>query len=150
MTESGTPLEPLPEVSEPLQLWKRANFIPAPHFYKLNQACVIINKAFDNGFGCFLVGSSRERRDYRDVDVRLILSDAEYARLFQLGGGWTDALWSLMCTTFSDWLSQQSGLPVDFQIQQQTRANAQHPGAGRRSALGVFLDYPGERPSDGE
>lgn len=132
---------------EPLQPW-RANFIPAPHFYKLNQACAIINQAFGNGFGCYLVGSSREHRDYRDVDVRLILDDDEYERLFGAGGSYTNALWSLMCVTISDWLSQQSGLPVDFQIQQQTQANVDHPGAGRRSALGIFLDYPGERPTE--
>ena len=41
---------------------------------------------------------------------------------------------------------QQSGLPIDFQIQRQTQANAEHEG--KRSALGLFrIDYPGERPS---
>ncbi len=131
---------------DPWKPWKRANYVPAPHYYKLNQACTIVNSAFDS-FGCYLVGSSLERRDFRDVDVRLILSDEEYARLFRTAdGGWMDPFWSLLCTTISDWLSQQSGLPIDFQIQQQTRANAQH--SGMRSALGVFVDYPGERPSD--
>ena len=127
----------------------RANYIPAPHFYNLNQAVALINRAF-GGFGCYLVGSSRERRDYRDVDVRLILSDAEYDHLFRSsdGQGWVNPLWSLMCTSISLWLKQQTDLPVDFQIQRQTQANADHPGVGNRAALGIFLDYPGERPSD--
>lgn len=130
------------------QKW-RANYIPAPHFYNLNQACALINKAF-GGFGCYLVGSSRKKRDYRDVDVRLILDDAEYDRLFKStdGMGWVNPFWSLLCTSISLWLRQQTDLPIDFQIQRQTQANKDHPGAGNRAALGIFLDYPGERPSE--
>ena len=128
--------------------WKRSNYVAAPHFYNLNQACVIVNRAFTNGFGCYLVGSACVRKDYRDVDVRLILDDAEYDRLFggKDRGGYLNAFWSLQCTTISAWLSTQSGLPVDFQIQRRTEANEQHDGP--RHPLGVFLDYPGERPSD--
>lgn len=123
----------------------RANYVPAPHYYNLNQACALINKAFPNG-QCYLVGSSLVRRDYRDVDVRLILDDDEYARRFRSPeGGWTDAYWSLLCTSITLWLRQQTDLPIDFQIQQQTRANRDHDG--KRSALGIFLDYPGELPS---
>lgn len=126
----------------------RANFLPAPHFYNLNQACAVVNTAF-GGFGCYLVGSSLERRDFRDVDVRLILADAEYDRLFKGETSWLDAFWSLTCTSVSLWLSQQAGLPIDFQIQRQSKANEQH-GDKQRSALGVFLSYPGERPSENE
>ena len=132
-----------PEVPE--RKW-RANWVAAPHFYNLNSACCLINKAF-NGFGCYLVGSSLDRRDYRDVDVRYIMYDDEYDRMFKNDSGWTNPLWSLMCTSISMWLSQQSGLPIDFQIQRQTQANAEHKGK-KRSALGIFLDYPGECPSD--
>lgn len=140
------------EVKDP-KAWKRANYVPAPHFFALNHACTILNRAL-GGYGCYLVGSSLERRDYRDVDVRYILSDEEFDRLFRVeakdadGGsaGWLNPLWSLMCTAISGWLRDQTGLPVDFQIQRQTQANAQHKGT--RGALGIFLDYPGERPSD--
>lgn len=133
----------------------RANYVAAPGFYNLNQACRLVNDAFGGSFGCYLVGSSLERRDYRDVDVRCILEDEAFDRLFRVRpqdaesgvAGWLNPLWSLMCTSISLWLSQQTGLPVDFQIQRQTQANAQHPGK-KRSALGIFLDYPGERPSD--
>lgn len=128
----------------------RANFVPAPHYYNLNQACTIVNRAFQDyaGFGCYLVGSSLKTRDFRDVDVRLIMDDAEYDKLFR--SGHLDALWSLMCTTISAWLSQQSGLPIDFQIQKQSYANehfSQKDGH-QRNALGIFLDYPGIRPSE--
>lgn len=133
---------------------KRPNYLPAPHFYNLNQACALINKAFPGM--CYLVGSSLARRDYRDVDVRLILDDAEYDRIF-VAGDWTNAYWSLLCTSISLWLRQQTDLPIDFQIQRQTQANEMHgrdsdaPASSsgkKRSALGIFLDYPGDRPSD--
>lgn len=122
----------------------RANWVPAPNFYNLNQACALINRAFNAT--CYLVGSSLERRDYRDVDVRLILDDAAYDALFPLGLDWADAFWSLICTTTSLWLRQQTDLPIDFQIQRQTDANRLHEG--KRSALGTFLNYPGEAPRD--
>jgi len=125
----------------------RANYVPAPHYFALNQACDVINRAFSNGsFGCYLVGSSLERANYRDVDVRCIMSDAAYDQLFRTEQTWCNPLWSLMCTSISVWLAQMTGLPIDFQIQRQSHANEKHPG--KRSALGVFLDYPGERPTD--
>lgn len=143
---------PCGEPWKPERKWKRANYVPAPHFYNLNQACAVINRAFEGGFGCYLVGSSIDRRDFRDVDVRYIMEDAAYDRLFRCkdghGGGHLNALWSLMCTAISLQLSQQSGLPIDFQIQRQSQANAEHDG--KRQPLGIFLDYPGERPSEAE
>jgi hypothetical protein len=118
---------------------KRANYIGAPHFFNLNQACLTLNQAF--GFGhIYLVGSSIERRDFRDVDVRCILPDEKFAQLFSglTGDPTRNAFWSLLCSSISLWLSQHSGLPVDFQIQQQTVANAENNGP--RHALGLFID----------
>lgn len=141
------------EETKPRREWKRANYLPAPHFFALNQACDFLNRAL-GGFGCYLVGSSLERRDYRDVDVRFILPDEEFDWMFRVRpgdaesgvGGWLNPLWSLMCLSISVWLREQTKLPIDFQIQRQTQANEKH--SGTRSALGIFLDYPGERPSD--
>lgn len=134
--------------TDPKPEMRRANWLPAPGYFALNAACAIINSAFENGFGCYLVGSSLERRDHRDVDVRYIMDDASFDAMFRCGGERAhDALWSLMCLSISLWLSQQSGLPVDFQIQRQTDANERHKG--NRSALGIFLAYPGELPSLG-
>jgi hypothetical protein len=114
----------------------RANYLPAPAVFHLDHACAMIHDAFDD---CpYLVGSSLVTRDYRDVDVRLILADEKFDHYFP------DAyrapryhpLWSLMCSTISDWLARQSGLPVDFQIQRRTEANTQY--TGQRQALGMF------------
>ena len=123
---------------------KRANFIGAPHFFDLNQACRVVAEAF--GHSLYLVGSSLERRDYRDVDVRCILDDAEFDGLFPglVGHGYAyNARWSIVCSSISLWLSQHSNLPVDFQIQRMTEANAEY--AGPRSALGFFVGPPEER-----
>ena len=126
--------------------WKRANYVAAPHFYNLNQACAILNRCFEKGFGCYLVGSALTTKDYRDVDVRYIMDDESYDKLFKNDRGWTNPLWSVMCTSISLWLSKATDLPIDFQIQRQSTANAEHHG--KRAALGIFLDYPGDRPSE--
>lgn len=125
---------------------KRANFLPSPHFLQLNQACLFVSQAFDSH--PYLVGSCLVKRDYRDVDIRLILEDEKYDKMFgpKAECGYLNAYWSLLCTSISMYLSTASGLPIDFQIQRQTQANEKH--SGQRHALGIFLDYPGERPSD--
>lgn len=117
---------------------KRANWLGAPAAYDLNQACRTVWDAF--GGSVYLVGSCLTKRNHRDVDVRVILSDDEYARMFP-GMGSTpsrDAFWSLLCTSISMWLSARSGLPVDFQIQQQTAANEEYPKQARHP-IGFFL-----------
>lgn len=127
---------------------KRANWLPAPHFYNLNQACRLINEAFGDKYGCYLVGSCLHRRDYRDVDVRFIMDDAEFERLFPRAADtpYLNPLWSLMCTSFSLFLQKHSDLPVDFQIQQQTVANTQcsQKAGHERHPLGIFL-HPNPR-----
>jgi len=140
------PVEALP------RKWERSNFVPSPHFLNLNVACRFVNQALGDGFGCYLVGSACTRRDYRDVDVRFIMADAAFDQLFNIEpkdgdsgrGGWLNPLWSLMCSSISLWLSQQTSLPVDFQIQRQTQANAMHDGP--RHALGILIDPPEKRP----
>ena len=96
----------------------------------------------------YLVGSCLERRDYRDVDVRAILEDADFDRRFpKLAGGagphQFDPEWSLVCASISLWLEQRTGLPIDFQIQRQTQANASEDNKGKtRWALGLFRAAP--------
>jgi hypothetical protein len=118
----------------------RVNFIGAPEFYNLNAACLLVTEAFRNiSYGVFHVGSSIERRDYRDVDVRCIMADDDFERFFAAKrGGWSNALWSLICTSISSWLKERTGLPIDFQIQSMTEANTDYPN-GHRNALGLFV-----------
>ena len=119
---------------------KRANYIAAPHYFNLNIACRVLTDAF--GHNLYLVGSSLLRRDYRDVDVRCILDDSEFDRMFTKANPTAahyDPLWSIMSSSISLWLSQHSGLPVDFQFQRQTEANDEHKGM--RSAVGIFVNF---------
>jgi hypothetical protein len=121
----------------------RGDWIPAPAAYELNAACAYLAEAF--GHHLYQVGSSLRRRDFRDVDVRCILPDQAFDALFpriSSGGHDHDARWAIMCTSISMWLSARTSLPIDFQIQRQTDANAKYPKGGR-NALGILLNQKG-------
>ena len=93
-----------------------------------------VRRAF--GYIPYHVGSSLANKDgWRDVDVRLILPDEEYAAL---GYGVPDqqhynAKWVSTCLAWSAFGKALTGLPIDFQIQQRSYANATFPG--NRSGL---------------
>lgn len=112
----------------------------SPHqMNRLNLACIPIREAF--GHPPYLVGSVVRGGAYRDVDVRTILSDEEYDRLGFAppdddGASHRDPMWALLNAAISEWLSGLSGLPIDYQIQRMTEANAGHEGY--RSALGIL------------
>ena len=117
---------------------KKANYVGAPAIFALELACRQINEAFD-GFGCYHVGSSLERPDWRDVDIRFIMQDEKFQELFpDAGRHWEqDARWLLLTTSISEHMSKRTGLPVDFQFQPQTHANERHKGT--RHAIGLVL-----------
>lgn len=116
----------------------KAIYVGAPACFALELACREISEAFD-GYGCYVVGSSLERPDFRDVDVRFIMEDDKFAALFpRAGSNWEhDARWLLLTTALSARLSHLTGLPVDFQFQPQSHANKQF--TGRRSAVGMIM-----------
>lgn len=122
---------------------RRSHFLPPAQYQSLERCAEVVNRAF-NGFGCFLVGSVHYRRDWRDVDVRYIAADAEFDRLFPATPA-GDAFWSFVVWTTATWMHAETGLPVDFQIQRQSDANAEHDGV--LSAIGYVRAYPGELPT---
>jgi hypothetical protein len=125
-------------VSDPAPRHKACH-VGAPAIFALQTECREIARAFDT-FGIYLVGSALERADWRDVDVRMIMDDADFDALFPdaTDGGWEfDPRWSLLTVAISAHLSARTGLPIDFQIQRQTHANKQH--AGPRNCL--CIDY---------
>lgn len=89
------------------------------------------------GYLPYLVGSAAAGKQWRDVDVRLILPDDEFDHLFPPveTGQFPDGLWSLLCAAISELAAKRTGLPIDFQIQRQTYANDRFPGP--RHALGL-------------
>lgn len=123
---------------------KKGIYIGAPACFALELACRQICEAF-GGHHCYVVGSCLEKPDWRDVDVRYILEDADFEVLFpgatlhEGGGGcWEqDPRWLLMTVSISEHLSRVTGLPIDFQFQSQTHANARHKGS--RSCIGLHI-----------
>jgi hypothetical protein len=93
-----------------------------------------VKRAF--GHTCYHVGSSlMEKHGWRDVDVRLLLPDDEYAQM-KLGDPrypQHNKRWVSLVRAWSSFGESLTGLPIDFQIQQQTYANETFPGV--RSAL---------------
>ena len=96
------------------------------------------------GHHAYLVGSAtRKKVGWRDVDVRLILPDGEYEALFlhpTVGQPQRfDYKWRAHCLAWSLLGQEMTGLPVDFQIQHMSVANAGGV-EGPRLAIGVQLD----------
>lgn len=105
----------------------RRCMIGVPEIFELEHVCDFVAKAFGNNI--YLVGSATERMDYRDVDLRMIMPDAQFAVLFGMNeNGELNRFWSLLCTSISLYMRDKTGLPVDFQIQQMTDANTRHRG----------------------
>lgn len=118
----------------------RVNYLTVSENASLKLAAEPIDKAFPDSLGIYHVGSSCTRKDYRDVDVRLILPDEEFERLFGKVKP-TPArlnLWFLVCWALSEWMQKRTGLPIDFQIQSQAMANVPDHKGHPRNAL--FFD----------
>lgn len=124
-----------------------ASYLSPHQLRRLDLACAPVRAAWPD-HGPYLVGSVLKRADYRDVDVRVILVDEQWDAMFpdatvdpSDGGGHADARWTVLCAALSEWISAVSGLPVDFQIQRMTEANAAYSSKNGdlRNALGLRL-----------
>ncbi len=86
-----------------------------------------------------------------DVDIRVILPDDQYESL-GLGdpkNPHRNARWVALVLAFSALGEKMTGLPIDFQIQQQTNANLTTKG-NQRSAIGIVpLRIKDEEPLRG-
>ena len=92
------------------------------------------------------VGSSVNQPLWRDVDVRVMLSDERWAELGLGEIGKRNAVWNGFTLAFSALGKAMTGLPIDFQLQTVRDANERYDGT--RFALGVrssVRDY-GYRP----
>jgi hypothetical protein len=143
---------PQPPSGEPATP-RKGVYIGAPACFALEEAIRPVCDAFGayggSGLvGCYIVGSCLERPDWRDVDVRLMMSDDEFAALFpDAGAQWEhDARWLLLTVAISERLSRLTGLPIDFQFQPNSHANERHNG--RRNAIG--LRFPSARESQAQ
>ena len=110
----------------------RASYLTVCQQFNLNVACRALS---DFGFGTYQVGSSLSRPDFRDVDLRCILSDDEYDQMvFETGAPGQRRL-KFLNVAVSEWIAARTGLPIDFQFQRQTEANAEFTGS--RNSVGA-------------
>lgn len=114
----------------------RVTPLTTTELYRLDKACTVVRQAF--GHPPYLVGSAGAGTadTWRDVDVRLILDDGEFAEACP-----TKERWELLSLAISVYLTTASGLPVDFQIQQMSAANEKHDGP--RNPLGMGRIFAG-------
>lgn len=111
----------------------RTDLLTTTEMYHLDQACRVISAAF--GGQCpYLVGTAGVggADSYRDVDVRLMLGDDEFAAACP-----TRERWELLCLSIGTYLSSRTGLPVDFQVQRKAEALKRF-GDRPRNPLGLI------------
>lgn len=108
--------------------------LDAPDLDRLDLASILVCEALDTP--PYLVGSCLDRPDFRDVDIRVILADEHYERLFERPA--KDPLRHLLQVAITEHYVRATGLRIDFQIQKRSTANAQHPGSARRHPLGIY------------
>lgn len=141
-TRSGVPIhEPLLKAIEDAlpNEHTRHCYIGAPEAYSLDQVAHFVSKALGNT--CYLVGSATEKRDFRDVDIRMIFDDVKWVALFgDKSSGGHSFFWSLLCVSVSEYMSKRTGLKVDFQIQKRSsvrKSDWEKP----RSPIGMFYSF---------
>jgi hypothetical protein len=86
------------------------------------------------GWSTYLVGTAMQPRDGkppRDIDVRTIVKDKQHDRLTKAIGQKGVAFLGI---AIGQYLASLTGLPIDYQIQRMTEANALHEGT--RNPLG--------------
>src|SRR5258708_5012884 len=97
-----------------------------------------IHSAF--GHVAYRVGSSLAEKTWRDVDVRLLIPDDEYEAKFGLVSDFpyvsrTSKAWIAIVLAWTTFGRHITGLPIDFQIQPVSWANA-----NESKSRGALLD----------
>lgn len=98
-----------------------------PQGMLLNEFGDFISKSFGT-LSVYHVGSSMgdNKKDWRDVDIRLMLTDDEWSSLFgdlHPIDCHRSQKWRSFCIVFSHYGKHLTGLPIDFQIQRIKEAN---------------------------
>ena len=121
---------------------RRASYLSVPDFERVEEWCRSVRLLFD-GATPYMVGSVHRTPDYRDIDLRLMLDDKEF------NAHWSDPVkHRLMNRALSTWGVRETGLPIDFQLQQMTAANKEFEGEFR-NPMGIrdwSLQPPEGRP----
>lgn len=105
---------------------QRSYFVTKSQHFMLNNWGEQLAELF-NGNCAYHVGSSLERRDWFDIDVRILLEPQQYRHLKETMN--LDVLDAIV----SQWGATVTGLPIDFQIQDRDEANNEY--SGTRNAM---------------
>lgn len=122
----------------------RQTFLLLTDFERIEEWCQKVRVLFRGvrHVGVFLVGSALTTKDYRDIDLRLMLRDEAWDE-----GGWSDPVKTrYMNAALSTWGQRETGLPIDFQVQRMSTANASF--AGPRDPMGI-RDWERDTPAGG-
>lgn len=92
---------------------KRSTYLLVSQINTLDTWAKELNNMLPKGFkeyGAYLVGSATRHKDYRDVDIRQVVADADLKRLKScVDLGYFNHMVSV-------WGQQVTGLPIDYQI----------------------------------
>lgn len=80
-----------------------------------------VSEMFNNE-SVYLVGSSITKKDYRDVDVRIVLDDKQFKKLEKMFNT------EYLRIGVSLWGQKVTGLPIDFDVQPRSFANKKYKG----------------------
>ena len=119
-----------------------------PAYMKLMVWGDMLYRAF--GARAYHVGSSVTSKDWRDVDVVILLDEKEWADLFgTLHGNEGEARYNVLCTALSVWGKEFTGLPIDFKFQPRDHANEKYASKDGhyRSALVISRHEDWDRQS---
>ena len=100
----------------------RPIYLTVEGLWKLAHAVRPIEDAF-GGRTVYLVGSVLERKDWRDVDLRLIMDDDSFDKMFYRPDQIADQFRMLLNVSISSMLSTTTRLPIDFQVQSREDAD---------------------------
>ena len=106
---------------------QRGHYLTTVEWFNLNWCIQPICKLF--GYQVFLVGSSLYKRDFRDIDIRIIMDDYTGVLCNQYGR-------KVMAMFISEWLGNRTGLPIDLQFQTLDEASEFE---GPRNSLGITI-----------
>lgn len=97
-----------------------------PQYTYLRLFGCMVSQIFDGAI-VYQVGSSVDKKEWRDIDVVAILPDDEFQKMFPDDGHSFDWKWQYLCAAISCLGREIVGLPIDFKVQPLTKAN-QHQG----------------------
>lgn len=116
-------------------------YVGQPGMHRLDAWGAMLKNVF--GVYPMLVGSAVVSREWRDIDVVVVLGRDEFY-------GWTGSMagagwrFNAICTSFSLWGKEMTGLPIDFKLQFADAAALTFKGRPRHVLGCLYVEKPAE------